>query len=268
MKRHSTFVTKSRAVLRATQRELKFDEAELAGRAAMKCCPLLLAVFMTLTAPASYAARPLITDDARTVDAKACQVETWVRSNHGSREYWALPACNFTGNLEITFGGARTSDATGTHTTDVVLQGKTLFKTLTPNGWSAGLAVGAIRHPGSLGDGKRVGELYSYVPASFSYLNDKVLMHTNVGVLHNTVTSSTRGTWGVGTEIAVTERTWLIAETFKQSESRPFFQAGVRLWIVPERLQIDATYGNRFGSSTDERWFSIGLRLLSPAFLP
>ena len=231
---------------------------------------VLLAAVTALTPPAAYAARPMITDDARTVDAKACQVESWVRTNHGSREYWALPACNFTGNLELTFGGARTADATGTHTTDVVLQGKTLFKTLEPNGWSVGLVMGAIRHPHTAGnaEGKRIGELYSYVPASFSYLNDKVILHTNVGVLHNTVTSSTRGTWGVGTETAIAANTWLIAETFQQKEGRPFFQAGVRHWIVPNRVQIDATYGNRFGSATDERWFSIGLRLISPAFLP
>ncbi len=215
--------------------------------------------------PASYAARPLITDDARTVDAKACQVESWVRTNKDSKEYWALPACNFTGNLELTFGGARTSDAAGASTTDIVLQGKTLFKTLEPNGWSVGLAAGAVRHPG---DGKRVSELYSYVPASFSYLNDKVVLHTNAGVLHNTVTSSTRATWGLATETALNERTWLIAETFQQKRGRPFYQAGVRYWIVPNHVQIDATYGNRFGVGNDERWFSIGLRLLSPAFLP
>jgi hypothetical protein len=226
---------------------------------------VLLAVCPALTPPAAHAARPMITDDARTVDAKACQVESWVRTNQGSKEYWALPACNFTGNLELTFGGARTADAEGSSLTDAVLQGKTLFKTLEPNGWSIGLAVGAIRHPGN---GKTIGELYSYVPASFSYLNDKVVLHTNVGVLHNAVTSNTRATWGLGSETQLAERTWLIAETFQQKAGRPFFQVGVRHWIVPNHVQIDATMGNRFGSRTDERWFSIGLRLLSPAFLP
>lgn len=48
----------------------------------------------------AHAARPMITDDARIVDAKACQVESWVKDNKGSTEYWAIPACNFTGNLE------------------------------------------------------------------------------------------------------------------------------------------------------------------------
>ncbi len=233
-------------------------------RNASKSFAALLAALLALT-PAAHAARPLITDDARLVDAKACQVESWVRSNQGSKEYWALPACNFTGNLELTFGGGRTADAEGTHTTDVVLQGKTLFKPLETNGWGIGLALGAVRHPG---DGRHVGELYSYVPLSFSFLNDKVFLHTNVGVLRNTLASSTRATWGVATEAQFNERTWLIAETFKQNEGRPFFQAGVRYWVVPNRVQIDATAGNRFSSRTDERWFSIGVRLLSPAFLP
>src|SRR5690349_17123527 len=76
------------------------------------------------TSPA-FAARPLITDDARIVDAKACQVETWVRHNTDSTEYWALPACNPTGNVELTVGGALTRELGETHTTDVQAQAKT-----------------------------------------------------------------------------------------------------------------------------------------------
>lgn len=223
-----------------------------------------LLAMATALAPPAYAARPMITDDARAVDAKSCQVESWVRTNQGSREYWALPACNFTGNLELTFGGGRTADATGTSTTDVVLQGKTLFKPMDTNGWGIGLGVGAIKHPG---DGRGVSELYAYVPASFSFHNDTFFLHANVGVLRNHATSATRATWGLGSETQLSERTWLIAEAFQQ-EGRPFYQAGMRYWIAPNRMQIDATVGNRFGTRTDERWFSIGLRLLSPAFLP
>jgi len=51
--------------------------------------------------PQARAARPMITDDARIVDAGSCQVETWVTRNRNDTEYWALPGCNFTGNLEI-----------------------------------------------------------------------------------------------------------------------------------------------------------------------
>jgi hypothetical protein len=128
-----------------------------------------------------------------------------------------------------------------------------------------GLAAGAIRHPGN---GKHIAEVYSYMPASFSFMSDRVVLHANVGILHNTLTSSTRGTWGAASETALGERTWLIAEAFQQKDGRPFYQAGVRYWIVPNLVQIDTTYGNRFGSQTNERWLSIGIRLLSPPFLP
>jgi len=226
------------------------------------CRPL--AVLLAF-APSVHAARPMVTDDARIVDAQSCQVESWIRTNRGSREYWALPGCNFTGNLELTLGGARTSDAEGLRTSDIQLQGKTLFRAMDTDGWGIGLAVGALRHPG---DGRKVGEWYSYVPVSFSLNHDKAFVHANVGMIRNNNTSSTRATWGVGTEIQLGERSWLVAESFKQNEGQPFFQAGVRYWIVPNRVQVDATVGNRMGSSSRERWFSIGLRLLSPAFLP
>lgn len=99
----------------------------------------------------AYAARPMITDDARIVDAKSCQLESWVKSRKDSTEFWAQPACNFTGNLELTLGAARTREDGSSRTTDVVIQGKTLFKELQPNGWGWGLAVGNARHPNDEG---------------------------------------------------------------------------------------------------------------------
>jgi hypothetical protein len=226
----------------------------------------------TLLAPDAHAARPMITDDARTVDAKACQVESWVRNNRESTEYWALPACNFTGNLELTFGGARTHDRSdehlGTRTTDVVLQGKTVFKPLAPNGWAVGLVAGNLRRPQVHTDSSLIGDLYAYVPASFSFRDDRIVLHTNLGVLHEKEERRNRMTWGLGSESQLSERAWLIAETFGQNQGKPFYQLGIRYWIVPNHVQVDTTFGNRFGHDTTERWISIGLRLLSLPFLP
>lgn len=216
-----------------------------------------------LIVPHAHAARPMITDDARIVDAKACQLESWVKDNRGSTEYWALPACNFTGNLELTLGGALTSEASQTETTDVVVQGKTLFKPLETNGWAIGLAGGTVHH---LQTGSR--DWYAYVPTSFSFRDDVVVMHTNVGWMREGDTQRDRLTWGLGTEAQLAERTWLIAETFGQNQGKPFHQLGLRYWLVPNRVQLDATYGNRNGGGSGERWLSIGLRLLSVPFLP
>ncbi|MDR2015100.1 MAG: hypothetical protein LBP99_05705 [Azoarcus sp.] len=230
----------------------------------------MAAVYLSglFVSPVVRAARPMITDDARVVDDKSCQVETWVQDGRNSTEYWALPACNFTGNLELTLGGARTRADGRTRTTDVVFQGKTVFKTLEPNGWAWGLVVGNTRHPNIHSDRKLIGNLYTYVPASFSFRDDRFVLHANLGWLREKEPRQNRMVWGVGSETQLTHRTWLVAEAFGQDRGRPFYQAGFRHWLVPDRVQIDTTYGNRFGSSTEGRWFSIGLRLLSPAFLP
>ncbi len=236
--------------------------------------PLQSAALATATAVAlsclveAHAARPMITDDARLVDAKSCQVESWAKRNRDSTEFWALPSCNVTGNLELTIGGALGRDPSGTRTTDVVLQGKTLLRRMEPNGWGIGLVLGNVRHPAIDTDRNLIGDLYGYLPASFSYLDDRFVLHANLGVLHDKTAHRDRVTWGLGSETQLAARTWLIAESFGQNTGRPFFQIGLRYWIVPNRVQVDTTAGNRFGSDTSERWISIGLRMLTDAFLP
>ncbi len=221
-----------------------------------------------LCALPALAARPLITDDARTVDAYACQVESWIRNNRNSREYWALPACNFTGNLELTLGGAKTDDdLTGTRTTDIQFQGKTLFKPLETNGYGIGLAAGYVAHPASHDNHALRGDAYFYVPASFSFAADRFVLHTNLGAKHVRAESRNRGTWGIGSETLITPRLFLIAETFGETYNNAAFQIGLRFWIVPNHVQVDTTYGSQFGDKPDSRWFSVGLRLLSLPFL-
>ena len=64
------------------------------------------------------------------------------------------------------------------------------------------------------------------------------------------------------------ERTFFVGEVFGEGTQRPLFQLGLRFWAIPDRLQIDSTIGNRVGTDTRERFLSIGLRWLPPAFLP
>ena len=45
-------------------------------------------------------------------------------------------------------------------------------------------------------------------------------------------------------------------------------QLGLRAWIVPDRVQVDATVGHQGGPDRAGTWASIGLRLLSLPFLP
>jgi len=219
---------------------------------------------LAIVAPVAYGARPLVTDDASLVDAKACQLESWIQKNRGSTEYWALPACNFTGNLELTFGGSRFSDAEATQTANVTFQGKTLFKPLKPNDWGIGFVAG---HAGRV-DGAADSQWYAYVPASFSFHDDRFQLDINAGWMRDSQDRRDHLTWGIAAETLIAKRISLVAEVFNQGEDKPSFQIGFRYSLVPDRVQVDGTYGKSLGNDNNGRWLSLGVRLLSVPFLP
>lgn len=215
----------------------------------------------------AMAARPLITDDARIVDPKSCQLESWMQFQSGGNQLWALPGCNPTGNLELTLGGSLQRVDGGWDATNVQFQAKTLLKPLETNGYGIALSGGVIHHP-DVEPRRAVGNLYVNMPVSFSFADDHFVTHLNVGANRDTGNRQTRLTWGLGTETALHPRVFLIAETFGANRGKPSFQGGLRFWVVQDRVQIDTTYGNVFGGGTGTRFFTIGLRLLSPPFLP
>ena len=224
-----------------------------------RCCLPILATL--LAPPTVFAARPLVTDDARLTDARACQMESWFHIHHDSTELWALPACNPGGNFELTIGEALSRAAGHTDNNGAFLiQGKTLFKPLETNGYGVGLAVGYSTELGS-GEGRSA---YFYVPTSISFANDRFVLHTNLGAVRELEGATTRLTWGIGSETQTTDRLFIIAETYGQNKGSPFFQMGLRYWIIPNHVQVDTTFGSQIGHLHDERWVSIGLRLITP----
>lgn len=204
----------------------------------------------------AQAGRPMVTDDARLADPDTCQVESWVKRNRASTETWAVPACNLLGNLEVSAGGALTRMDGVAHVTDVTAQAKTLLRPTDTNGWGVGLAAGTVQHPR---DGTR--DWYANIPASLSLRDDALMLHANAGWLHAGDGARHRLTWGLGSETQLAAHTWLIAETFGQGQ--PSHQLGLRHWLVAERIQLDATYGNRNRGGRDARWVSMGVRLLA-----
>lgn len=201
----------------------------------------------------------MITDDARLVDAGACQLESWVHRHRSEHEFWALPACNPGGNFEMTVGGALAYADGRREGSAFVVQGKTLLKPLTTNGYGIGLAAGYATQPGS----DQAGSPYFYIPASFSWADDRVVIHTNIGNIHERETRKTRLTWGLGSELQAGERLYVIAESYGQDKGNPFFQFGLRYWLIPNHVQIDTTYGSQFGHRQETHWISLGLRLIS-----
>ncbi|MCU0804545.1 MAG: hypothetical protein MUF79_05590 [Burkholderiales bacterium] len=220
-------------------------------------------------APAAHAARPLITDDARLVDPQACQVEAWTKRGYQDdiREFWALPACNPTGNLELTVGGNRLNLNDEDRQSTLVIQGKTLFRRLEGDDWAVGLVVGGAKASPSSNGGPSL--LYGYVPLTVARFDQRLILHFNLGAYHSYEERRTAVNWGAAAEIAVWgERAYLIAEAYDDSFRRSEYQVGLRFWLIPDRVQIDTTYGGQFGVANSGHFYTVGLRLLSPPFLP
>lgn len=218
---------------------------------------------------AAHAARPMVTDDARIVDPQACQVETWVRANQDARgAYWAVPACNPTGNLELTYGAGLVRTSGETRVDASFVQGKTILKPLERHGWGLGLTLGRSLERAS-GPGERnAASHYLNLPASLSLRDDDILLHANAGLRRDMAQGRNFGNWGLSSEIRLRERLQLIVETYGEAHSPTLAQGGLRLWLIPDRLQVDATVGGDLRGTRESRWATIGLRVLTPAFLP
>ncbi|HUQ24444.1 MAG TPA: hypothetical protein VM140_02150 [Burkholderiales bacterium] len=200
-----------------------------------------LVALLCCAAPLCHAARPFNTDDARTVDPGGCQVETFYKEQraYSGSEFWFLPACNRLG-VEWTVGGNRIEGER-----NVVLQAKKLVKPIETNGYGLAFSVGSFG-----------GDPYVNGIASFSFLQDWSVIHSNVGYIEN------RGTWGLGLEqLILPPRVYGILETYGERGEKPTLHGGIRFWVVPNRFQIDSTYGTQ-QSDPVRRFFTVGLRFL------
>jgi hypothetical protein len=211
----------------------------------MKACSqdVLIGCLLCFAATA-HAARPFVTDDARVVDRGSCQIETFTKSQRAYKgsEEWMLPACNPFG-VELTYGWNRIKADSNT-----IVQGKFVLKELTPNDTGHAVSVGSFG-----------GEPYVIGIGSFSFFDDRSVMHANLGAIRSEIG---RITWGIGFEqMLIAPRLYGIFETYGQTADKPTLHLGLRFWALPGRLQIDSTVG-RQRSSPEQRFFTVGLRIL------
>jgi hypothetical protein len=222
----------------------------------------ILALILVTFPAASHGARPFVTDDARVVDPGGYQLETFVKRQRafGEREFWFLPAHTPFERVEITLGGIWVGSSLDGNSRAFVAQAKTLLKPLRTNGAGYALTLGFQRVTPT---GPDSGHTDPYLNAigSFSLAEDAVVVHTNVGARRDADAGMTRGTWGVGAEIRLMERLFGIVETYGERGEKPTRHIGLRVWVVPKRVQIDSSLG--FEHSNPERHFqTVGLRLL------
>jgi hypothetical protein len=213
-------------------------------------------------ADSAHAARPFVTDDARIVDDGGYQLETFVKQQRAfdGQEFWFLPAANPFGRVELTLGGIWVKSAPDGDSRSAIAQAKTLIKPLETNGVGFALTIGVQR---LIPSGPESAETDPYVNGigSFSLADDAVVIHTNLGARRDAGAGLTRGTWGLGAEIRLHERLFGIVETYGERGQQPTRHLGLRIWVVPSRVQIDSTLGFQH-AEPERRFYTVGLRLL------
>ena len=226
----------------------------------------LLASLSILMPSSVEAAQPLVTDDAAVVARKTCQLEAWAGLAHGGREYWAQPACNFTGNLELAVGVGRANPEAGETSSLGQFQAKTVLFTLGEHEWSFGANAGAGRDTGAPHGGSALQLYYARALASW-YPRDDLEIDLNLGAA-NAYGAGTYAVAGAAVQYAIVGNVQLLAEAFRDEPVRAKYQIGARYIVIPDRVEAYASYGNRFNGPAD-RWFAIlGIRVQTAAFLP
>lgn len=224
----------------------------------------LALLFMVLAAapPGAHAGRPMTVDDATVTAPGQCQLETYVQRQSpfagtpAVSEYWLAPACNVGGDWELGLAAARANGVAGGPVQYGRVQAKTVLKPLA-GGWGLGLVL-ADQYRAS--DGLD-GNWTVNVPLSVSLREDAVLFHVNAGWLREPYGTGHRHsvTWGSGAEFRLTPRASLTAEVYGQQNNGSNYQFGASYALVPDRVQIDATWGQRLTRKAGEHFISLGM---------
>ncbi|TLD96629.1 hypothetical protein LS71_005740 [Helicobacter jaachi] len=215
----------------------------------------------------AYAARPMITDDARVVDKNSCQLETWGVYDGDIGEYWAIPGCNMIFDTEISLGGMMSNaynvpnGSSALRGEQFIMGAKKIFSDLESKGFSYGIALGnAYNFRRSL----HRYDYYAYIPASVALRDNTLLLHANLGYkLQYELNKRQIYNVGLGIEQQLTRYLWILGEGFYERFDRAKYQVGLRIWLLQDSIQLDATYGNAFAGK--QSFVSMGLRFLSPA---
>ncbi|MEW6445557.1 MAG: hypothetical protein ACOZAQ_03415 [Pseudomonadota bacterium] len=218
----------------------------------------------TLFGPAAQAARPLLTDDAGALSPGGCQLETWFKGQSMGNEFWVIPACAPTDWLEIAAGRTWLLDEEGRGAggDSSLLQLKTLFKPLDDD-WGVGLVIGALSREHEPSD--LLGSTYVYTPISLM-LAEGLPLHFNPGWQRERDSGRSAWTWSLGAEFDLAPRIQGVAESFGEEGAGAYAQIGLRFFLAPDRVQIDASWGRRLNGGGED-WWTLGLRLFDPSIL-
>lgn len=218
---------------------------------------LLLTSTLALCAQPAFGARPLVADDASILDPGQCQLESSVLHDQRHTEYWAVPACNFTGEWEMAAGAGHVR-AVGERRSPLLLQAKTLLRKPDGDSWGLGLTLANVFRP----EHGLAGDWSVNLPLTVELDGDRLMVHVNAGWLHPHGLGG-RSNWALGMEKAVGERIAFTADLYGSRSSPGYAQLGWRYTLLPGRADLDFAVGDRASWRGRERFYTLGLTLFA-----
>lgn len=217
---------------------------------------LLLTALSTLISLASFnqsAAQQMVVDDATVVTPRSVQFEGW----YGTEESWVQPAFSIATWFEV--GPAVIFDTSnGFEPDNWLVELKAIPGDLDYDGYAYGFVFAPVFDFDLV-----FREFYFYSPITFEFLDGTSRFHVNVGFdgvkeeeWDYGFTSGIRGDFGLGSRLTI------LSEVFTTNFREPAFQAGLRISVIPDRLELDVTYGEGFRRGLqDYPGFNVGIAI-------
>ena len=202
----------------------------------------VLALAACLAAPASWAGRPLVTEDAEVLARGECEIEGFfgrVEKPRGDSHSLQL-GCGVGGGTQLGLGAGR-DRSEDDRVNAIAVNGKTGLREPSPGqpGLAIAYAASGLKH---FGGPLRLDA--SEIKGVATLDSDGWLYHFNAGWAYAHEERAHRAIWALAVERPnALGPIDLMAETFGDNKSNPWVQLGARWAVVPERLLLDASWG-------------------------
>lgn len=218
--------------------------------------PPLLACLAAMTAGHAHAGRPLLTDDAGVNSQGQCQLEAWVDSASDARSHHLAPACGLIDGLELGFELIRVSPS------EDQPQARGIGLKWAPDwatwqGWRFGLKAGTGSEKAS--DGHQWHQsIVGFSAIASLPLDEQWTLHLNLGRERNKLDQISANNYGVALAWAPHAHWVVFAEMVGHSNTPATQAVGLRWWLLPDQLGLDATT-SRSNATPNGRAWGVGL---------
>ena len=207
----------------------------------------LTALSLALAACGAEAGRPLQSEDAPVIDAKACEVEgsytDWRTGGDDTPQTYLQLACGVGGNTELALQAFKPRE--------VGVAGKTQLFSAPWRDGEAALSLAWSVSQKRVGAAWRRGTVVLNLAASVPVSRDWV-MHAMLGHQRDEIQNHRSTNWAVAAEhngLGDDNRWQPMAEVFGDDHGKPWVNTALRYALVPERVFVDVSLGRRLGSS-------------------